>query len=422
MSDSFPSPETIHRVELPNGLVVLAYQNPTSPAVVVAGSAWAGAISDPPAQAGLARFTAAMLMRGTETRAFAQINQELESVGANLGVHAGVHTVGVGGKSLAGDLDLLLDVLADVLRHPTFPPAEVETLRGQIVTDLERRQHDTRRMARLTFDELLYPDHPYGRSVSGYLETVRDLGHDDLVAFYRDHYTPRGAIITIVGAISTLDAVARVGAALGDWQAPAAVAHTTIPPQVGLGERRMQHVPVPGKSQADVIVGWPGMARTDPDLMAGTLANTVLGVFGMMGRLGDTVRDQQGLAYYVYSRLEAGLGAGPWLANAGVDPANVERAVDGIVAQVRRLRDQPVSTDELADSQAYLTGSMPLRLETNEGVAGAILEMERYGLGLDYLQRYSDLVRAVTPEQVREVARAYLNPDAYVLATAGPGG
>ncbi|HSJ56809.1 MAG TPA: pitrilysin family protein [Anaerolineae bacterium] len=422
MSDSFPSPETIHRVELPNGIVVLAYENPTSPAVVVAGSVWAGAIGEPPAQAGLARFTASMLMRGTERRAFAQINEELESVGASLGLHAGVHTAGFGGKSLTADLDLLLDVLADVLRHPAFPPAEVDTLQGQILTDLERRQHDTRRMARLAFDELLYPDHAYGRSVSGYLETVRGLGRDDLAGFYRDHYTPRGMIVALVGAVTTVDAVARVGAALGDWQAPQATAEMAVPPQVELGERRARHVPVPGKTQADVIVGWPGMTRNDPDHMAGTLANTVLGVFGMMGRLGDTVRDQQGLAYYVYSRLEAGLGAGPWLANAGVDPANVERAVEGIVAQVRRLRDEPVPADELADSQAYLAGSMPLRLETNEGVAGAILEMERYGLGLDYLQRYADLVRAVTPEQVRDVARGYLDPDTYVLATAGPGG
>jgi zinc protease len=167
-------------------------------------------------------------------------------------------------------------------------------------------------------------------------------------------------------------------------------------------------------------LGWPALARRDPDFMKAYLANTVLGIFGMMGRLGDSVRDEQGLAYYVYSRLEAGLGVGPWVAIAGVNPANVERTIDGILHEVGRLRDERVPEEELADSQAYLTGSMPLRLETNEGISATLLEMERHGLGLDYLQRYEGLVRAVTSEDMQEMARTYLDPKVYVLAVAGP--
>jgi zinc protease len=154
--------------------------------------------------------------------------------------------------------------------------------------------------------------------------------------------------------------------------------------------------------------------------MKARLTNTILGVFGMMGRLGDNVRDRQGLAYYVYSRLEAGPGAGPWLAVAGVDPDHVERAVDGILEEVRRLRDEPLPADELADSQAFLTGSLPLQLETKEGIAGILLDMERYGLGLDYLQHYGGLVEAVTVEDVQEMACRYLDPEIYALAIAGP--
>jgi zinc protease len=139
-------------------------------------------------------------------------------------------------------------------------------------------------------------------------------------------------------------------------------------------------VPLAGKTQSDVVLGWPGLARRDPDFMKAFLANTVLGVFGMMGRLGDSVRDEQGLAYYVYSSLQAGLGAGPWVAIAGVSPASVDRAIDGILEQVQRLRTEPVPAGELADSQAFLTGSMPLRLETNEGLAGTLLEALRSGV------------------------------------------
>jgi zinc protease len=422
MSSSFPSPETVTRAELPNGVAVLVYENHNSPSVVLAGYLWAGALSEVNAQAGLASFTAGMLMRGTESRTFGQINEALESVGAQLGFSSGKHTVGFGGKALAEDLDLLLDILGDSLQHPTFPDEEAERLRGQILTDLQRRAHDTHRMARLTFDALLYPDHPYGQSVQGYEETVTDLSRPDLVSFYQNQYSPQGMVVAVVGAVSTKSVLDKVGAALGGWQASGVAPNRSIPPAVQLAETRRQMVPVAGKTQSDIVLGWPGLARRDPDFMKARLANTVLGVFGMMGRLGDSVRDEQGLAYYVYSSLAAGLGAGPWLAIAGVNPANVERAVDGILHQVRRLRTELVPAGELADSQSFLTGSMPLRLETNEGLASTLLDMERYDLGLDYLQRYAGLVKAITVQDVQEMAQRYLDPDVYALAVAGPGG
>jgi zinc protease len=420
MSGSYPSPETIGRVELANGTTVLCYQTQGSPSVVLSGYLWAGALQEPRAKAGRAYFTAGTLMHGTETRSFGQINDALESVGAQLGIGAGTHNVSFGGKALAEDLDLLLDTLADCLRAPAFPQKEVQKVRGQILTDLERRAHDTRRMANLTFDALLYPDHPYGRSVKGYTETVSGLERQDLLAHYQAHYSPQGMVIAVVGAVSAAEVVDRVEATLGQWQAPQAAPVREIPPSVDLPELRRQLVGIEGKSQTDIVLGWPGLRRADPDFVPAYLANTILGTFGMMGRLGDQIRDEQGLAYYVYSRLEAGLGAGPWVAVAGVDPTNVERAVAGILTEVRRLRDEPVEVQELADSQSYLTGSLPLRLETNEGIAASLLEIERYGLGLDHLQRYDGLIRAVTVDGVAAVVGKYLDPEIYCLAIAGP--
>jgi zinc protease len=420
MTGSFPSPETITRAELPSGVTVLAYETHGSPSVVMSGYLWAGALSEPRSQAGLANLTAALLTHGTETRSFSQINDALESVGAQLGFGSATHTVGFGGKALAEDLDLLLGILADCLCKPTFPDREVEKLQGQILTGLERRAHDTRQMARLTFHELLYPDHPYGASVDGYPDTVGNLDRQDVVRYYADHYSPQGLVISIVGAVPPQIVVDKVWAALGSWEAPDAQPNRSMPPAVGLDEQRRRIVPIEGKTQADIVLGWPAMARSNPDFLKAYLANTILGIFGMMGRLGDSVRDGQGLAYYVYSRLEAGLGIGPWLAIAGVNPANVERAIDAILYEVRRLRDEPVPEEELADSQAYLTGSIPLHLETNEGISATLLEIERHGLGLDYLQRYEELVRDITARDVQQVARTYLDPGTYVLAVAGP--
>ena len=417
---SIPGPEDILRRELPNGIVVLVRENHASPSVVVSGYLRVGSYDEADEQAGLAAFTASALSRGTDRRTFDQIYEEVESVGASFGVSAGVHYTGFGGKSLAEDLPLLMDVLADVLRNPIFPPKEVEKLRGEILTDLEERAHDTRRMAALTFRELAYPKgHPYGRSSIGYVETIANISRDDLVSFYQNGYGPHGMVVALVGAVTAEEAVAQVEAAFGDWEG-AGPARNPLPPVAHPQEVRQKFVPIPGKTQTDIVLGYPGPARTDPAFLDAMLCNTVLGVFGMMGRLGDRVRDEQGLAYYSYSRIEGGPGPGPWTVVAGVNPANVEKALESIRTEIRRICQEPVPEPELADSQAFLVGSLPLRLETNEGVARAILEMELYDLGLDYLQRYEGLIREITPERVLAAAQTWLDPDAYVLAIAGP--
>jgi zinc protease len=417
---SISGPETITRHELPNGIVILVRENHASPAAIVRGYLHVGSRDERPEQAGLSAFTADALMRGTESRTFDQIYETLESVGANVATTGGTYTTGVGTKSLAEDLPLVLGILADVLRHPTFPPGEVAKLRGEILTDLEERAHDTRAMAGLTFYKLAYPqDHPYSRSVDGYTETVEGINRDDLAAFYAGGYGPRGLTVAVVGAVETADALAQIEAAFGDWQGPT-YERASLPEVSRIAEARERFVPIPGKTQSDIVLGYPGPARTSPDFLEAMVCNSILGVFGLMGRLGEKVREEQGLAYYSYSRVDGGPGPGPWRVTAGVNPVNVEKAVDSIRAEVRRICQEPVNTEELADNKAFITGSLPLRLETNEGVARTILDMERYDLGLDYLQRYSTLINAITAEQIQAVAQRWLDPDAYALAIAGP--
>ena len=417
---SIPGPNDITRHELPNGIIVLARENHSSPSVVVSGYLRVGAYDERPEQAGLATFTADALMRGTTHRTFEQIYEQLESVGASVGVGGGTHTTGFGTKSLVEDLPLALDVLADVLRHPTFPRDEIGKLRGEILTDLEERAHDTRRLAGLTFHDLAYPkEHPYARSLIGYTETVNMLSRDDLAGFYGSGYGPQGMVIVVVGAVETSDALAQTEAAFGDWEN-----HTyeraPLPDVPHIAEIRERTVIIPGKAQSDVVLGYPGPARAAPDFLDAVVCNTILGVFGLMGRLGEKVRDEQGLAYYSFSRVAGGPGPGPWCVIAGVNPANVEQAIVSIRAEIRRICEEPVDEKELDDNKAFITGSLPLRLETNEGVAQTILNMEHYGLGLDYLQRYAGLINEITAERVQAVAQRWLDPDAYALAIAGP--
>ncbi len=414
-----PGPRTIAREVLPNGIVVLAYENFSNPSVVLSGLLWAGAVDDPPDRAGLAAFTAEMLTRGTAHRTFHEIYEAIESVGASLDIGAGYHTTGFGLKALAEDLPAMLEILADVLRNPTFPEEQVEKVRGEILTDLQEREHDTRRMASLRFRETLFQGHPYGRSVDGYRETVQAITRDDLIAFHRAFYSPERMIIALVGAVRAEEGIALVRRTLGDWLARR-LEPNPLPPAPRPERPIHVHAPIPGKTQTDLVMGTVGMTRKDPDYYAAALANCILGVFGLMGRLGDRVRDRDGLAYYVYSRLDAGLAAGTWSVIAGVAPEHLPRAVEGIRAEIRRLLERRVPAQELAENQSFLIGSLPLRLETNEGIAGMLVDMELFELGLDYLERYPEIIGSLTASDVQAVVRKYLDPDRMVLSTAGP--
>ena len=177
---------------------------------------------------------------------------------------------------------------------------------------------------------------------------------------------------------------------------------------------------VAGKTQSDIIWAVPGLARSDPQYYAAMLGNLVLGQLGLMGRLGENVRDKQGLAYYATSRLDADLSAGPWLVAAGVNPANIDRALGGIHEEIDHLLAEGVTEEERSDAVAYLTGSLAIGLEANSGIAGTLIGIERYGLGLDYVQRYPSIIGAITLDEIKAAVRQHLDTSRYVVGIAGP--
>ncbi|MCO5190962.1 MAG: insulinase family protein [Anaerolineae bacterium] len=420
MSKSFPNADTIHRHQLANGITVLVYENFSAETFVINGVMRGGAIAESAEKGGLSAFTAASLMRGTVTRSFDDIYEQLEAVGADLSFGSGRLLTSFSADALVEDIDLVLSLLADSLRVPTFPAVELEKVRGEIMTRLHMRANDTRSMAGLAFSELLYGDHPLGKPVSGHIETVATITQDDIVDFHRHVYGPDGMIITVVGAISAEDAVARIESALGDWHTPDRVALSAIGAVHRPDELVRTHVDMPDKSQSDIVLGLPGPLRSAPDYLDVRVANTILGVFGMFGRLGKNVREEKGLSYYVYSVLTGGLLPSPWTVRTGVAPHDVELAIDSIRAEIRRIQDEPVSADELADTQAYLTGSLPVSLETNDGLASIIEDLELYDLGLDYLDNYRDAIYTVSAERVQQAAQTYFSADEIAIAVVGP--
>ncbi len=315
----------------------------------------------------------------------------------------------------------MLEVLADELRYPAFPAPYIERVRGLRYTALAERENDTRQMAGRTFRELMYGDHPLGRDMLGTRESIGAVNRDALVQFYETFYRPQDMVVVVVGAVPAEEAVAKIERYFGDWQGsrPPRTPLAQLPPIQGVRKRQ---VVMPDKTQSDLVMGWQGMRRLDPDFDPARVANTVLGVFGMMGRLGTNVREKQGMAYYAYSRLSGDREPGAWVAIAGVNPANVQRAQQAILDEIKRLQDELVPADELEDCKRYLTGSVPLQLETNDGVASLLADIEWHQLGLDYLERYPQIINSQTPEAMQAAARKYFDVDKYVYALAGPSG
>ena len=406
---------------LPNGIVILGNERPESASIVLRARLRAGALYDTAATEGLARLTAVMLQRGTARHSFTELNALTDALGASIGIEAGRLVVDLRVRCLVEDFALLTALLADVIRRPTFPQAELDKVRGQTITGIMQGDQDTRTLAERGLRTLAYPaDHPYSRSIVGTKESVEVLDRDALIAFHATYYRPDLLSFSVVGGVPFDEAVATITDLFGDWTAEGLLPPFVIPPAALPTERRRQEATLPGKSQSDITIGHPAIPRTNPDYYALELANLVLGRFGLGGRLGKSVRETQGLAYSTGSGLEGGMGPGAWAARAGVAPENVDRAVESILAEVERIRSEPVAEEELADALDYLTGSLPLGLESQDGVARVALDIEFYGLGLDYLDRYPAIIRALTREEVQEAARRHLHPAHAVISVAGP--
>jgi len=414
-----PGEENIHRVQLSNGIIVLTKSNFDSPSIVLSGYLSCGSIHDPVEKWGLGLFTSYALMRGTRNRSHGKIYKDLETVGASLGFGSSIQSTSFGGKSLVEDLPLLLQILSDAIQHPTFPNNQLRLLLSQMIAGLQIREQDTGERASLKFDEVLFPNHPYGKSEEGTIETLSKIKQSDLIKFHQQYYGPSGMVIALVGAIDHENAVNLIEKELGSWINPEWIAPPIIPGVKINKFQHREHIPIAGKYQTDIIMGSYGPKRTSDEFLIASLGNNILGQFGMMGRIGEAVREKHGLAYYASTALNSWQSAGTWEITAGVNPNNIEKAIEIIQQEISRFVKEPVSDHELEDSKSNLIGIVPLSVESNAGVANAIIRMERYQLGLNYLREYPRIISEINKEQILEIARKYLDPTKLITITAG---
>ena len=414
----FPNDQTIHRFQLQNGITVLAYSNMASKSLTVFGMIGSGSAMDKPGKAGTANFTAAMLMRGNKKQSFQEINTKLESVGANLSFNSGTMNTWFQGCSLVKDFPMLLSSIYDCLIEPVFPEEYVSRLRNQLLTSLLIRDQDTQSRASLEFDKILYKNYPYGTPVDGYADTISNITRADLI-LHHSTYQPAQAIFTISGALPLKDIELMIRDQFELWKSKGKNEEIHLQKFEPLSSETRIHIPIEGKSQSDIQMGTFGPARISPDYYAAYLGNHVLGQFGLYGRIGRSVRNKEGLAYYAFSALNALPEIGSWEFNAGVNPANIDKTIALIKEEITRYLDKPLQEEELENSKSHLIGRLPMSLESNAGIANALLSIERFNLGLNYFQNYERYIQSITSEQIVEVSRKYLDPQKLVIISAG---
>jgi len=414
------SPERVIRRTLSSGAALLVLPAPSVPSVFVRVQMEAGAVWETEAQAGLAQMVAAMLTRGSEGRSAAELAVETDARGMVLRVDAGRETAVASLKCLPEDLERGLELLAGVVRRPTFPADELERVRTQMLVAVRRAEDDTRTVASRRLTERLYPPgHPYRHAVQGTEATLSALTARDLAAFHRAHYGPKDAVITVVGDIDPERVTAALEAALAGWSGGAG---RPAIPAVPIPEGGRSHVTLAGKSQTDIALGWPLVGRTHPDYLALEVLATLFGGNGtpVSSRLFRDVRERYGVSYYQYALFAGTSGPAPWTAHLGVNPARLDFAVDVVLSELRRLASEPVPAAELEALQDFLAGYPAVQNEAPERIAARMAEMERFGLGLDWVERYPREVAALTGEKLQEVAARYLRPDRLTIVTVGP--
>jgi len=408
------------RSVLDNGVRVIAKHAPATPAVTLHAAFEAGTVFDPPREPGVAHFVSRTIDRGTPRHAAEEIAEQLENRGVALAITVNRHILSLVCTCLVEDLDSILATIADLVMQPVFPDPEVETRRGEIITMIRQDEDNPAAMAGEGLFTLLYGDaHPYGRRPRGSVDVVERITRSSLQAFHAARFRPGALSLVMVGDVEPARAIESASRAFSSWKS-ATPAGPVFPPMPPARARRVHVIPMMNKAQADIAYGFTTIVRSDPAYDAYWLMNNILGEYSIGGRLGDSIRERQGMAYYVFSALDANVVPGPLLIRAGVNPANVDRALASIDEEITRMAAEGPTDQEVAESRQYLIGSMPRRLETNVGIANFLQMAEFFKLGMDFDVRVPELLSRVTRDEVHAAARAVLDPAKAAVVVAGP--
>ncbi len=407
------------RTTFDNGVVVIAKETRKTAAVAINFAVRGGTSCDRHDEVGASYLLSRVIDRGTDSRSADAIAEEIDSRGISLTINVTRHWFSIVSTCLSRDFETILALLGDVLMSPAISEPELATRKGEVVTAIRQDEDNPAVRASEALMAMLYGStHAYGRRTKGNVEVVQSLTRDQLVRLHAERFAPGELSVVVVGDVEVQRAFDAAFRVFGAWRKPTPPA-IVLPPVLPAVDRRRRIIPMMNKAQADIAYGFTTIKRTDPSYFAFWLMNVAVGQYALGGRLGDNIRERQGMAYYVSSTLDAGTAESPLNIRAGVSPANVDRAIAAIDDELTALRRDGLTVKELNESRQFLIGSMPRALEASAGIANFLQTAQFFNLGLDYDSRLPAILSAVTLEDVRSAAQM-LDPAHATLVVAGP--
>ncbi|MBW2123543.1 MAG: insulinase family protein, partial [Deltaproteobacteria bacterium] len=402
----------VERTVLANGLVLLVSEQHSLPFATLELLVDCGSRRDPPGEEGLAYLTAKSILAGTSERNADAIDEELDFMGAVLRAACGRDYTTLKLQILKKDLGRGLDLFFEILTKPSFPEEEIRHQVDRTLASIRSAEDNPGVVARKAFRRALFGDNPYGHPVRGTERSLPRVTRDGLVRFYKSFYRPNNSILTVVGDVKAGEIRKAVLSRLTGW-GKARIPETPFTPPLAT---EAKVVKIDRKiAQANIILGHGGVSRADPDFYALRVMNYILGGGGFASRLMEEIRNKRGLAYSVASFFDAWKYPGSFQISLQTKNSSAREAISLSLHEMERIRSEPVSEKELQGARKYLTGSFPLRLDTQRKLAAFLTQAEYYGLGLDYASRYPSLIESVTSGEVLRVARTHLHPDRIVL-------
>ena len=401
---------------LSNGLQVITVAHHEQPAVTMRMLVRAGAAQDPEGKGGLAELVAKLLDQGTTTRSAEQIADQIDSIGGAMSTGSGTDLMFVNAVVMKDSFTLAMDLVNDVIRHPSFSPEEIERQREQAVSSLRVSSEDPSYIASTVFDRLVFGFHPYGKPGSGTPQSLPRITQDDLRAFHRQYFVPNNMVLGIVGDISPDDAFAAAEKVFGAWPRGDVPPWKPIDPPAQT--RRLVIVDKPDAVQTEIRVGQIAIPRKHPDYLAFDVAIKILGGEGA-NRLHRVLRSERGLTYGAEADMEAFKQSGDFVAETNTKTETTAETLRLTVEEIAKLPRQRVYERELGDAQAYLAGSFPLTIETPNDIATSVINAVFYDLPIDEVATYRERVQAITPDDIQRVAREYIHPDRLAIVLVG---
>jgi zinc protease len=397
---------------LPNKLVLLVSEDHSLPMVTFQLLIDSGSKRDPAGEEGLANLTAKGILLGTRKHTMKMMNERLDFMGASLDSSCGRDYATLNLLILKKDLDKGFDLMMEALIQPTFPDEELRKEVEKTLSAIQSAEEKPMDVAEKAFLKALFLDSPYGHPVEGTRESLPRLTREKVIKFYKTYYHPNNAILSIVGDITIDEVQSKLMPGLTKWMIGKIPKNSLVTkfargPTIIKIDRNI--------TQANIIIGGPGINRNNPDFYALTVMNYILGGGGFASRLMEDIRNKRGLAYSVASLIDSGKDPGSYQVVLETKNPSARESISLVIQQIKRIQEEPVSAKELEGAKKYLIGSFPMRFDNQGKLANFLVQVEYYGLGLDYFEKYPSLISSITSEDVLRVAKKYLHPEEYIL-------